>query len=136
MIEPVWIYARDALALHERLLSIRGGAEGLCDLTLLESDRARPRQLLAYADQSGIVDLAVAYTFGIVRNHPLVDGNKRTGFVVGILFTEINGLRFIASEEEAVQAVLQLTAGDIDEAEYVAFLRQWSGPSSVETSDP
>ena len=126
MIDPVWIDKRDALALHERLLSIHGGAEGLRDLALLESALARPRQLLAYADQSEIVDLAAAYAFGIVRNHPFVDGNKRTGFVAGILFIEINGLGFTASEEEAAQAVLQLASGDIDEAEYAAFLRQWS----------
>ena len=123
MIEPVWIDTRDALALHERLLSIHGGAEGLRDLALLESALARPRQLRAYADESEIIDLAAAYTFGIVRNHPFVDGNKRTGFVVGILFIEINGLGFTASEEEAAQAVLQLASGDIDETDYAAFLR-------------
>ena len=126
MIEPVWIDTRDALALHERLLSIHGGAEGLRDLALLESALARPRQLRAYADESEIIDLAAAYTFGIVRNHPFVDGNKRTGFVVGILFIEINGLGFTASEEEAAQAVLQLASGDIDEPDYAAFLRRWS----------
>jgi death-on-curing protein len=126
MNEPVWIEARDALALHERLLSIHGGADGLRDLALLESALARPRQLLAYADRPAIVDLSAAYTFGIVRNHPFVDGNKRTGFVVGILFLELNGLVFTASEEEAAQAVLQLAASAIDEADYAAFLRRWS----------
>ena len=82
--------------------------------------------MLAYADRPAIVDLSVAYTFGIVRNHPFVDGNKRTGFVIGILFLELNGLVFTASEEEAAQAVLQLAASAIDEDDYAAFLRRWS----------
>ena len=126
MNEPVWIEARDALALHERLLSIHGGADGLRDLALLQSALARPRQLLAYADKPDIVDLSAAYTFGIVRNHPFIDGNKRTGFVIGILFLELNGVVFTASEEDAAQAVLQLAASTIDEADYAAFLRRWS----------
>ncbi len=126
MNEPVWIDTRDALVLHERLLSIHGGADGLRDLALLESALARPRQLLAYADMPEIVDLSAAYTFGIVRNHPFVDGNKRTGFVVGILFLELNGRVFTASEEEAAQAVVQLAASVIEEADYAAFLRRWS----------
>ena len=82
--------------------------------------------MLAYADRPALVDLSAAYTFGIVRNHPFVDGNKRTGFVVGLLFLELNGLVFSASEEEVAQAVLQLASGAIDEADYAAFLRQWS----------
>lgn len=126
MNELVWIEARDALALHERLLSIHGGADGLRDLALLQSALARPRQLLAYADKPDIVDLSAAYTFGIVRNHPFIDGNKRTGFVIGILFLELNGVVFTASEEDAAQAVLQLAASAIDEADYAAFLRRWS----------
>ena len=126
MNEPVWIDTRDALVLHERLLSIHGGADGLRDLALLESALARPRQLLAYADMPEIVDLSAAYTLGIVRNHPFVDGNKRTGFVVGILFLELNGRVFTASEEEAAQAVVQLAASVIEEADYASFLRRWS----------
>ncbi|MEX2480086.1 MAG: type II toxin-antitoxin system death-on-curing family toxin [Gammaproteobacteria bacterium] len=122
----VWIDARDALALHERLLSIHGGADGLRDLALLESALARPQQTFAYADEPDVADLAAAYTFGILRNHPFIDGNKRTGFLVGVLFMELNGLRFTASEEEAAHAVLQLAAGTISEADYASFLRQRS----------
>ncbi len=69
------------------------------------------------------MDLAAAYTVGIVRNHPFIDGNKRTGFVVGILFLELNGHRFSANEADAAQAVLALAAGTLDEAGYAAFLR-------------
>jgi death-on-curing protein len=84
---------------------------------------ARPQQQYAYAESSDMIDMATAYTAGIVRNHPFVDGNKRTGFVVGILFLELNGYRFAASEEDAAQAVLKLADGTLDEADYNAFLR-------------
>ena len=120
---PVWIDERDALALHDSLLALHGGAAGLRDDGLLKSALARPRQQFAYAESPDIVDMAAAYTWGIVRNHPFIDGNKRTGFVVGILFLELNGYRFTASEEDAAQAVLELAAGNLDEAGYSAFLR-------------
>jgi len=84
---------------------------------------ARPQQHLAYAESPSMVEMAAAYTVGIVRNHPFVDGNKRTGFVVGILFLEVNGYRFAASEEDAAQAVLNLASGELDEPGYIAFLR-------------
>ena len=123
MTEPSWIEAREALTLHDRLLALDGGAAGLRDEALLQSALARPRQLYAYTDTPDIIDMAAAYTVGIVRNHAFVDGNKRTGFMVGILFLELNGYRFNATEEAATQAVLELTAGTLDEAGYTAFLR-------------
>ncbi len=123
MRKPVWIDERDALALHSRLLALHGGAEGLRDRGLLQSALARPQQQYAYAETSDMIDMATAYTAGIVRNHPFVDGNKRTGFVVGILFLELNGYRFVASEEDAAQAVLKLADGTLNEADYNAFLR-------------
>jgi len=121
--EPLWLEERDALALHDRLLALHGGAAGLRDDALLQSALARPQQIHAYADASDLRDLAAAYTAGIVRNHPFIDGNKRTGFVVGILFLELNGYRFTASEADAAQAVLELAAGTLDEAGYTNFLR-------------
>ena len=123
MKEPVWIDERDALALHDRLLALHGGAVGLRDDGLLNSALARPQQHFAYAESPDIVDMAAAYTGGIVRNHPFLDGNKRTGFVVGVLFLELNGYRFNASEEDAAQMVLELASGNLDEAGYIAFLR-------------
>ncbi len=123
MKEPVWIDERDALALHDRLLALHGGAVGLRDDGLLKSALARPQQHFADAESADIVDMAAAYTWGIVRNHPFVDGNKRTGFVVGVLFLELNGYRFNASEEDAAQMVLELASGNLDEAGYIAFLR-------------
>ncbi len=123
MTEPIWIEKHDALTLHDRLLALYGGAVGLRDDTLLISALARPLQLHAYADAPDIIDMATAYAAGIVRNHPFVDGNKRTGFVVSTLFLELNGYRFTASEEEAAQAVLKLASGMLDDAGYATFLR-------------
>jgi death-on-curing protein len=122
MKEPLWIDERDALVLHERLLALHGGTAGLRDAGLLKSALARPRQHFAYAS-ADIIDMAAVYTAGIVRNHPFVDGNKRTGFVLGILFLELNGYRFTASEEDAAQAVLGLASGTLDETGYSSFLR-------------
>jgi len=121
--EPVWIDSRDALALHDRLLAVHGGIGGVRDDGLLKSALARPRQHFAYDRADDIVWLAAIYTAGIVRNHPFMDGNKRTGFVVGVLFLELNGLRFTASEADAANAVLALASGGIDEGGYAAFLR-------------
>lgn len=123
MSEPVWIDERDALALHDRLLALDGGPPGVHDLGLLQSALARPQQLHAYGDNPDTIDLAAAYTAGIVRNHPFIDGNKRTGFLVGILFLELNGYRFTATEESAAQAILSLAAGSLDEPALAAWLR-------------
>ena len=121
--DPIWIDERDALAIHDRLLALHGGAPGLRDAGLLGSALARPQQRHAYDTQAGIIELAAAHTFGIVRNHPFVDGNKRTGFVAAILFLELNGCRFLAAEDEAAQAVLELAASTLDEPGYANFLR-------------
>lgn len=128
MIEPIWLDERDALALHDRLLALHGGAAGLRDVTLLQSALARPRQRFAYGSEPDAIALAAIYTAGIVGNHPFVDGNKRTGFVIGILFLELNGFAFSASEEDAAQAVIQLAGGTITEADYAAFLRDNTTP--------
>ena len=121
--KPLWIEERDVLAIHGRLLAVHGGAPGLRAPGLLQSALARPRQHHAYARSGGIIAMAALYTAGIVRNHPFVDGNKRTGFVVGILFLELNGFAFSASEEDATQAVFNLAAGLLDETAYTAWLK-------------
>ena len=104
------------------LLADHGGAPGLRDEALLESALARPRQIFAYSE-CDLPQLAAAYVAGIVRNHPFVDGNKRTGFMTGYVFLESNGLVFTASEAEAAQAVLELAVGTVDEIGFAAFLR-------------
>jgi len=118
---PLWIEARDVLAIHDRLLALHGGAQGLRDRAVLQSALARPLQHFAYAAPR-LVDLAALYTAGIVRNHPFADGNKRTGFVVGVLFLELHGFDFKAREEDATRAVFDLAAGNIDEVHYAAWL--------------
>jgi death-on-curing protein len=123
-----WLDLADALALHDRLLALHGGAEGVRDEGALSAALARPRQHLAYEPATGIVELAALLTAAIVRGHPFVDGNKRTGFVLGVLFLELNGRRFDASEAEVAGAVLALAAGEIDEAGYAAFLGANAAP--------
>ncbi|WP_374385266.1 type II toxin-antitoxin system death-on-curing family toxin [Dongia sp.] len=122
MTGPIWIEEREALILHERLLVLHGGAPGVRDAALLSSALARPRQYAAYTDEADVIFLAALHTAAIVRNHPFVDGNKRTGFVLGILFLELNRYRFTAHQAEAAQAVIALAAGTLDEHQYAAFL--------------
>ena len=119
----VWIDERDVQILHDALIARFGGGEGLRDEALLQSALARAPQRLAYGKRVDVIHLAAAYTSGLVGNHPFVDGNKRTGFLVGILFLELNGYRFAASEAAAAHAVLALASGTLDEAGYAAFLR-------------
>jgi death on curing protein len=129
MKEPVWIDERDSLTIHERLLALHGGGSGLRDDGLLKSALARPRQHFAYSSDTDIVAMAALYTTAVVGNHPFVDGNKRTGFVVGILFLELNGYRFTANEEDTARAVLALAAGTLDEGGFTLFFREhMSGP--------
>lgn len=127
MKEPRWLDERDALILHDRLLALHGGAAGVRDAGLLEAALARPRQHFADAEKTDLFELAALYTTGLVRNHPFVDGNKRTGFVVGALFLELNGQAFAASEEDAAQAVIALAAGAMNEEGYAAFLAANAG---------
>lgn len=122
MSEPIWIEDDLVSAIHDRLLVEHGGAEGVRDESFLQSALGRPLNHIAYAS-SDIIELAAKYTVGIVQNHPFVDGNKRTGFVIGVLFLELNGYRFTASEEAAAQAVLELAARVIDEDGFCEFLR-------------
>jgi death on curing protein len=122
--EPLWIEMRDALAIHDRQLALHGGGGGVRDPGLLESALARPRQHYSYARSPGVIELAGLYTAAIIRNHPFIDGNKRTGFVTGILFLELNGFDFEASEEDATQAILGLAAGTLDEADYLVWLQE------------
>jgi death-on-curing protein len=124
MTEPVWIEEPEVLAIHDRLLALHGGAPGVRDEGLLSSALARPRQLAAYGDDVDLIDMAAAYSVALVKSHPFVDGNKRTGFVIGILFLELNGYRFSAAEDAAAEAVMALAAGTLDEAGYTAFLRE------------
>jgi death-on-curing protein len=133
MSEPIWIDDALVRAIHDRQLAEHGGAEGLRDEALLLSALGRPVNHFHYT-RADIIDLASKYAAGLVQNHPFVDGNKRTGFVVGVLFLELNGCRFTASEANAAQAVLELAAGSIDENGYLDFLRtNTESPSARQT---
>jgi len=121
--EPVWIDESDALAIHDRVIALHSGLPAVRDSGLLESALARPRQYYTYKKRTSLPDLAAIYAAGIVRNHPFVDGNKRTGFVIGVLFLELNGFEFLAREEDAAQAVMELAAGSIGEAEFARWLK-------------
>src|SRR3990167_3961748 len=102
---PVWVLRATVLALHEQLLAEFGGSSGIRDTGLLESALARPENLFAYG-KPDIVDLAASYGAGLVKNHPFVDGNKRIGFMVAVLFLELNGYRFEAGEADATGRTL------------------------------
>lgn len=93
------------------------------DIGLLESSLARPQQLHTDGDNPGIIDMAAAYAVGFVRDDPFVDGNKRTGFVVGVLFVEMNGYRFTTTEPAATLGVLSLTAGSPEETAFPPRIR-------------
>ncbi len=121
--DPVWLSEAVVLAVHGRLLAEHGGAQGLQDSSLLDSAMARPKQILAYGEPD-ISDLAAAYASGIIRNHPFVDGNKRTAFMAAYVFLAGNGLRLVATEVDAAQVVTLLAASEIDEATFSAWLRK------------
>ena len=122
MTEIIWIDLPEVLAIHAHQLDEHGGALGLRDRELLESALARSRQRHAFGDPD-VFDLAAAYTTTIIANHPFVDGNKRTSFVVGILFLELNGPTLTASEADATEAMLDLAAGKINEDQLAIWLR-------------
>ncbi len=119
---PTWVRHETVLALHEQLLAEFGGSAGIRDEGLLESALARPMNRLAYGE-GRTWDFAASYAFGLVKNHPFVDGNKRIGFAVAVLFLEINGYRFEATEADATVRTLALAAGKMTEAEYATWLK-------------
>lgn len=122
MKRPVWVLRETVLGLHGQLLAAFGGALGIRDEGLLDSALARPENLFAYG-RATLYDLAATYAYGLVKNHPFVDGNKRTGFAVAAIFIELNGERFAASEADVVVRTLGLAAGEISESEYAAWLK-------------
>lgn len=130
--EPRWIDARLAEAIHARQLAEHGGSVGVRDQAGLESALARPRQLLAYGGEDvDMPALAAAYAFGIARNHPFVDGNKRTAYVVCRTFLVINGWDLVGDLVDRYPVFLGLAAGEIDEDELAAWLRDHARPDRV-----
>jgi death-on-curing protein len=121
--EWIWISVEVALAAHAEQLAEHGGGEGVRNSVLLESAMARPRNLAAYGDPDAAA-LAGAYAYGIARNHPFVDGNKRTAAVVSETFLVLNGSRLTASDAEVVVAFLALAASELSEEEIADWFRE------------
>lgn len=119
----VWLAPQVLLAVHEEQLAEHGGAPGTRDLGLFESALARPQQLAHYG-QPDVADLAAAYGCGIARNHPFIDGNKRTAFVAVELFLLLNGHELQADDGACVLTMLNVAAGVIDEPSFAAWLRE------------
>lgn len=120
----VWVREDVVLAVHLRQLSEHGGGEGVRDEGLLQSALARPQNLLAYGDPPpDLSGLAAAYAYGIARNHPFVDGNKRTALIVARLFLLLNGVNLIATQEEKYSTFLALAAGELSEDTLAEWVR-------------
>jgi death on curing protein len=123
MKEPKWLLEEVIRALHVMLIIEHGGESGVSSVDLLAAALARPKQKFSY-DPVSIFDLAAAYSFGIAKNHPFVDGNKRTAFTAGVLFLEINGYVFAAEEGDAAVVFENLAAGRISETELAAWFER------------
>lgn len=122
MTDWIWVDVEVALAAHDEQLAEHGGAPGLRDRSMLESALARPLNLLAYGEPD-VADLAASYAFGLARNHPFVDGNKRTALVVSETFLMLNGYTLNASNVELVVAFLALAAGELQPDALAAWFR-------------
>lgn len=123
MNEPVWIDKEDCLGFHDELVARFGGLAGLRDDGLLDSALNRAQQLHHYGNPSHF-EMAAAYAHGIVKNHPFLDGNKRSELMAATLFLELNGWIFQSSEEDAVLQTLALAAGQLDADGYAAWLER------------
>ena len=127
MPEPVWIDLDVALAIHDEQLAEHGGQPGVRDRGLLESAMARPRNQFSNGETS-IARLAASYAFGISRNHPFLDGNKRTSLVVAELFLQLNGLDLSTMDAECVTTFLQLAAGELTEDQLAQWIAGHTAP--------
>ncbi|RVT41130.1 type II toxin-antitoxin system death-on-curing family toxin [Sphingobium algorifonticola] len=121
--EPKWVTQDVILAVHDRQLTEHGGGAGVRDIGLLESALARPLNRWSYGDDD-MANLAAAYAFGIARNHPFVDGNKRTAWIAARLFIALNGGTLVFDKIDAINTVLALAAGDLPEDALAAWLRE------------
>jgi death-on-curing protein len=122
MKQPLWLLREVVFAAHEQSLAHFGGGDGVRDVAMLDSALGKPLNLFAYGKPS-LFDLAASYAYGIVKNHPFIDGNKRTGFIAGVVFLELNGYHFRASEVDAALQTLALAAGELSEAAFAEWLR-------------
>jgi death on curing protein len=122
--EPRWLNAPMLRAIHTSQVQEHGGSPGLRDPGLLESALDRPKNRYHYESESDLSSLAASYGFGLARNHPFVDGNKRVAFQAMYVFLGLNGFRIEAEEAEVVRLILALASGDLPEPELAVWLRQ------------
>ena len=133
----VWLEKALALAIHDRQIAEHGGSAGVRDEGLLESALARQQQLHAYGEPApDLADLAAALAYGLARNHPFVDGNKRTAHVVYRTFLALNGAELVATDEEKYVAMLSLAEGKLAERDFAAWLRERLPASRGEAHEP
>ena len=117
-----WLREDVVIAMHGEQIAEHGGSPGIRDAGLLSSALVRPQNQVAYGKPS-VFNLAAAYAFGVIQNHPFVDGNKRAGFLAAYVFLDLNGWELVASEAEAVSAVMALATGEMDEAGFSDWLK-------------
>ena len=117
-----WLREDVVIAMHGEQIAEHGGSPGIRDAGLLSSALARPQNQVAYGKPS-VFNLAAAYAFGVIQNHPFVDGNKRAGFLAAYVFLDLNGWELVATEAEAVSAVMALATGEMDEAGFSDWLK-------------
>jgi death-on-curing protein len=120
--EPFWLTVEIVIAIHDEQLSIHGGSGGLRDRALLESALSRPLNKWAY-EKADLADLAAAYGFGIARNHPFIDGNKRTALLAIYTFLGVNDIDFVVPEPEAAAMIIALAAGEVSEESLARWIR-------------
>ena len=133
--EPIWLETEVALAIHDRQLAEHGGLQGLRDPGALAAALERPRQKWAYG-QTDPAGLAAAYAWGLARRHPFADGNKRTAWVLARLFLVTNGHRLTFGASEAIQIVLALASGELEEDALAVWIRERLDPPSPADSAP
>ncbi len=120
--EPVWILEETVYALHQRQLAEHGGGEGIRDQGLLESALNAPKNKFHY-ENADLPELAASYAFSLAKNHPFVDGNKRTTYVCMRLFLKINGMDIDAGKEDKVRIMLHLASGEVDQSELSDWIK-------------
>ncbi len=128
MSDPLWLTRQIIEAIHDEQLAVHGGAGGLRDEGMLESALDRPRNKWSY-EQAELAELAAAYAYGIARNHPFIDGNKRTSLLALYTFLGVNGIDFDVPEAEAATMILSLAAGEVSEEGLTRWIRDnWPKP--------
>ena len=128
MVEPKWLTIQLVLAIHSQAVAEFGGSHGVRDAGLLESALDRPRNLYVYGDDPNLFELAAAYCMGIVKNHPFIDGNKRTGDLAVRAFLFRNGHLFEPDEADEVNMIVGLAAGEIDEGALALWISENATP--------